>query len=247
VRFLVFQHLAIEHPGIFRRYFGERGIAWDTVELDRGEAIPDNLTNYDALAVFGGPMDVWEEHLHPWLVAEKAAIRRWVQELKRPYLGICLGHQLLAASLGGVVAKMRSPEVGIVDIDLTEASANDPLLKGVPIRPRVLQWHGAEVSVLPRGGVILARNTQCAIQSFRIGEHAYGIQFHVEIEPDTVRNWKDVPEYATALAQLLGPDGGTLLEQSAQEEMSRLNEMASTVCENFQLIVARTGVPTVTV
>jgi len=74
VRFLVFQHLDVEHPGIFRRYFGERGIVWDTVELDRGDAISNDLTAYDALAVFGGPMDVWEETEHPWLKAEKQAI-----------------------------------------------------------------------------------------------------------------------------------------------------------------------------
>jgi GMP synthase-like glutamine amidotransferase len=239
VRLLVFQHLDIEHPGIFRRYFGERGIVWDTVELDRGEAIPDDLTGYDALAVFGGPMDVWEESLHPWLVTEKAAIRHWVRELKRPYLGICLGHQLLAASLGGIVSKMPAPEVGIVDVELTEAGKSDPLMKDLPIRTRVLQWHGAEVSAPPRDGVILARNHTCAIQSFRVGEHAYGLQYHVEIEPETVGMWRMVPEYAAALAQLLGPDGGALLEQSARMEMPHLNEVASTVCQNFQSVVAR--------
>ena len=242
MRFLVFQHLNIEHPGIFRRCFSERGIAWDTVELDRGEAIPNDLTGYDALAVFGGPMDVWEESLYPWLVTEKAAIRRWVEEQKRPYLGICLGHQLLASSLGGMVSKMPAPEVGIVGVGLTEAGRSDPLMKGIPFHTRVLQWHGAEVSALPRGGVILAQNDTCPIQSFRIGEHAYGVQFHVEIEPETVGMWKKVPEYAAALTRLLGPHGGTLLEVNAQKEMPRLNEMASTVCENFQCIVARAGV-----
>jgi GMP synthase-like glutamine amidotransferase len=240
VRFLVLQHLDIEHPGIFRRYFGERGIVWDTVELDRGDAIPNDLTAYDALAVFGGPMDVWEENRYPWLITEKAAIRHWVRELKRPYLGVCLGHQLLADALGGAVSKMPAPEVGIADVDLTEAGKSDPLMKGIPLRTRVLEWHGAEVSALPPDSVILARNDTCTVQSFRAGQHAYGLQYHVEIESETVAEWNKVPAYAAALAQLLGPGGKALLEQRAQMEMPLLNELASTVCENFQSVVAGT-------
>ena len=76
-RVLVFQHIAIEHPGIFRDFMAEDGVRWDAVELDAGEAIPA-LDPYDALIVMGGPMDVFEEDKHPWLVAEKRAIRDWV-------------------------------------------------------------------------------------------------------------------------------------------------------------------------
>ncbi len=104
MRFLVFQHLAVEHPGVFRDFFVEAGIEWDVVELDEGQPIPD-LNDYDALWVMGGPMDVWEVDDHPWLVAEKAAIREAVNDRGMPFLGCCLGHQLLANALGGVCAK----------------------------------------------------------------------------------------------------------------------------------------------
>ena len=101
MKLLVFQHIECEHPGIFRGLLDGAGIQWDAVELDVGEKIPA-FESYDALWVMGGPMDVWDEDECPWLVPEKAAIRHWVCDLKKPYLGFCLGHQLLADALGGV-------------------------------------------------------------------------------------------------------------------------------------------------
>jgi GMP synthase-like glutamine amidotransferase len=87
MRLLVLQHIACEHPGVLRRFLAKDGIAWDAVELDEGEPIPE-LEPYDMLWVMGGPMDVWDIDEHPWLMAEKAAIRRWVRELQRPFLGL---------------------------------------------------------------------------------------------------------------------------------------------------------------
>jgi len=148
VKFLVFQHAAAEHPGIFRDLLRADCIAWDAVELDEGVPIPP-LDGYDALMVFGGPMDVWQEDRHPWLAAEKAAIRRWVRDKREPFLGVCLGHQLLADALGGRVQLMSKPEVGVFDIRLTAAGRLAPLFEGMPPVFPSLQWHSAEVSELP--------------------------------------------------------------------------------------------------
>ena len=87
MKLLVFQHIACEHPGSLRTYLREDGVEWDAVELDEGEPIPD-LNAYDALWVMGGPMYVWDVVENPWLIPEKQAIRTWVNELKKPYLGM---------------------------------------------------------------------------------------------------------------------------------------------------------------
>lgn len=133
MRLLVLQHIACEHPGVFRRFLAADGIAWDAVELDEGEPIPE-LESYDMLWVMGGPMDVWDVDEHPWLVAEKEAIRRWVRELRRPFLGLCLGHQLLADALGGTCGPQRPPEVGILEIELTPEGRSDRRPTKPPLR-----------------------------------------------------------------------------------------------------------------
>jgi GMP synthase-like glutamine amidotransferase len=205
MRILVFQHLTVEHPGIFREFWAEAGHQWEAVELDAQGIIPP-LQPYDLLVVMGGPMDVWETDKHPWLLPEIAAIRYWVGALKRPYLGICLGHQLLAVAMGGTVGLMPAPEVGLAEVALTEAGCTDKLLAGFPPRLETFQWHGAEVKTLPESAVVLAGNDACTVQAMRVGPHAWGFQYHVEITPSTVAEWGAVPEYAASLEQALGAE-----------------------------------------
>jgi len=243
MRFLVFQHIACEHPGILRDYLKADGIAWDAIELDEGDSIP-SLDRYDALWVMGGPMDVWEEDQHPWLIAEKRAIREAVIERGLPYLGLCLGHQLLAGALGGAVGKMSAPEVGILDIDLTAAGRSDPLFADLPARLTALQWHGAEVQHLPEGAVSLAQSPLCPIQAMRVGKHAYGLQCHIELLADTVADWSQVPAYACALDAALGAGSMQRLEAQAQKLMPDFNRTARQLYDNFmQVAFGRVAIP----
>jgi GMP synthase-like glutamine amidotransferase len=231
LRILVFQHVDVEHPAIFRDFLAEDGIAWDAVELDAGEPIPA-LEGYDQLWVMGGPMDVWEEDRHPWLVAEKQAIRAALAR-GMPYFGVCLGHQLLGAALGGRVGKAPQAEVGILDVELTEAGRADALFEGIADRFKALQWHGAEVAEPPPGAVVLARSPLCAVQAMRIGRHAYGMQYHCEILPRTVADWAQIPAYACALDATLGEGAMPRLDAAAAEAMPGFNRDARRLYRNF--------------
>lgn len=236
MKVLVLQHVDVEHPGVFRDFLREDGLAWHTIELDQGEPIPD-LEPFDVMMVMGGPQDTWQEDQFPWLRAEKAAIRRFVADMGRPYLGLCLGHQLLADALGGRVGPGPRPEVGALTISQTEDGKRDPLLAGVADPIQVLQWHGAEVKVLPEGAVHLARSEVCEHQAFRYGKHAYGLQCHVEAGPETVPNWVAIPEYERALEQTLGPGSAEKLTLDVAALLPTYGATARTIYNNFKSLI----------
>ena len=233
MRLLVFQHLDCEHPGSLRKFLAEDGVEWDTVELDAGAPIPD-LKGYDALWVMGGPMDVWDVEECPWLIPEKQAIRTWVRDLQRPYLGLCLGHQLLADALGGTCGPQRPPEVGVYQVKLTPEGVADPLFEGLPEVQTCLQWHGVRVAQPPEGAVVLATSDGCSVQAMRVGPKAWSTQYHVEVEPDTVDNWAAIPEYKAALEKTLGPGAADAIKQAADAAMPGFLANSERLYRNFR-------------
>ncbi|MBT5412968.1 MAG: type 1 glutamine amidotransferase [Rhodospirillaceae bacterium] len=236
MRFLVFQHIDVEHPGILRDFMAADGIAWDAVELDAGEEIPP-LDGYDALVVMGGPMDVWQENEHPWLVAEKAAVREAVAERGMPYLGICLGHQLLAEALGGEVGPMGGAEVGVLPVAVTEEGRADPLFQDFAERFLCLQWHGAAVTRPPPGATVLAGSPVCANQAMRVGANAYGFQYHVEVTEQTVGDWAAIPEYERSLRETLGADGLDRFKDDMETALPQFNAAARRLYDSFKALV----------
>ena len=232
MRVLVFQHVAVEHPGVFRDFLKADGIAWDPVELDEGQPIPD-LRAYDALWVMGGPMDVWDVEENPWLIPEKRAIRTWVRDLKKPFLGVCLGHQLLADAMGGTCGPQQPPEVGILEVSLTEEGKRDSVFGRQPATARALQWHGVRVAQPPEDTIVLASSAACRVQAMRVGACAWSTQYHVELEDSTIPSWGCIPKYAEALEKVQGQGALQRLMDDAKPLMPTFKDCAKRLYEDF--------------
>jgi GMP synthase-like glutamine amidotransferase len=199
---LVLQHIACEPPGVYEDVLNERGATIQRVELDEGEPLPD-WRAFDAIIAMGGPMGALDEVDHPWLADEKRLIGDAVRS-GLPFWGVCLGVQLLAASLGARVYPGSAPEVGLLPVTLTDEALADPVFAGMPRELLSLQWHG-DTFDLPDGSALLAGSPAYPNQAFRFGSAAYGVQFHLEVSPALAREWADVPAYAESLERVLGP------------------------------------------
>jgi len=210
----------------------EDNIQVDTIELDENEKIP-NLDKYDAMIVMGGPMDTWQEETYPWLKIEKENIRNFVSIKKKPYLGLCLGAQLLSEAIGGKVRKMKTPEIGVLNISITN---KESIFHGFNKNLKALQWHSYEVCDLPSNANVLATSPLCNIQAFSL-DKAFGLQFHVEQTNETVPQWACVPEYKSALETTLGPNALEKFKNDVEKNLSVFNNSAKTIYENFKKLI----------
>ena len=233
---LVLQHIEIEDPGYIKDLMEADGMQLTQVELDAGMPIPADLDRFDAMLCMGGPMDTWMEDEYPWLVDEKRRIREWVIEREKPFLGFCLGCQLLGEVLGGRVDRSEPPEIGVLDIGMTEAAKQDPLFSEYPQTIKAVQWHSYEVRGLDEHPdvTVLASSATTPYQIFSYRRHAWAIQFHVEVRADTVRQWGRVPEYREALENSLGADALEGFDRLAQQHMAEMNSLAARLYENFK-------------
>ena len=108
-----------------------------------------------------------------------------------PLLGVCLGGQLMTLALGGAVERTPTPEVGVCELSLLPEAADDPLFSVLPDKAPVAQYHGDAMTALPAGAVLLASTPDCAHQAYRLGERAWAVQFHPEVDADIVASWAD--------------------------------------------------------
>ena len=176
---IILQHIDIETPGYILDLMKKDNFNLTTIELDEGEKIPSDIVQFDGMFCMGGPMDTWMEKDYPWLIDEKIKIKEFVVDLEKPYLGFCLGCQLLGEIVGGNVVKSAPPEIGILDINMSDAYSNDHLFGKFNSTIKALQWHSYEVQNLESNNdvTLLGSSPTTKYQIFKYKNHAYAFNF----------------------------------------------------------------------
>jgi GMP synthase (glutamine-hydrolysing) len=171
--------------GLFLAPLRHHGFAIDSVDSAQRE-LPKTLAGYSAVISCGGTANTHESDKYPWIEEEIDLLRGALRD-GVPVIGLCLGAQLLTRAAGGTVHRSEPSEVGWVEVSTTAAATADPVLGDVPASFTAMQWHHYACD-LPPGAVELARNDTC-LQAFRLGETAWGTQFHIEVTRDILLTW----------------------------------------------------------
>lgn len=173
-------------PGNLAENLADQRVAFRLLHAYRNEELPDPA-EISALIVLGGAMGANDDDRFPFLSPLKQLIRSCLDH-STPYLGICLGGQLLAAAMGTQVVSCRWEELGTLQVTLTHKGEADPLFHGIPSPFNTFQWHHDSFD-LPAGATLLASSPVCPHQAFRIGSNAWGLQFHPEVTEQIIRTW----------------------------------------------------------
>jgi GMP synthase-like glutamine amidotransferase len=228
---LFVKNIDIEGPETIGGYFKKKGFAIKTVGLDTGGSLPEDGGDLEAVVVLGGPMNVYEEDKYPFLKDEDIFIKK-ILEQRVPFLGICLGAQLLAKAAGARVGRSPQEEIGFSNIHLTADGKKDPLFNGIPKTVEIFQWHG-DMFEIPLKAKLLASSKDCPHQAFKAGPCAYGFQFHIEITDKSIHEWsgeywKDKPGLAAQKNAML---------QDYQKKRAQFARIADKIYDNFLGII----------
>lgn len=235
-RLLVFQHVPHEILGTLDPLLRDHGFRIRYVNFGRHpDAVPD-LDRYHGLIVLGGPMNCDQVSRYRHLATEVAAIQAAVRDGK-PVLGICLGSQLLARALGAPVVRNPVKEIGWYGVRPTEAGRSDPLFRHFATEERIFQWHG-DTFAIPHGAVHLASSAACAHQAFRFGHHAYGLQFHLEVDEPMINRWLTTPVNRCELDALQGVIEPAAIARETPAHIGRSRELGDAVFGEFVRLFA---------
>jgi GMP synthase-like glutamine amidotransferase len=166
-----------------------RGFDVQTVHPYGGEPLPETLDGVAAIIAGGGLVDIHQADQHPWLAREIQLVREALDR-GTPFMGLCLGAQVLTAAAGGEVYRTEPHEIGWHEVELLPDAAGDPLFDGLPKRMQTMQWHyyGCRLN---GEGTELMRNP-VALQALRVGDRAWGTQFHIEVTRPVLLTWMEM-------------------------------------------------------
>lgn len=228
---LVIQHVAIEPLGTLNALLRSAGFRIRYANFGRDPHLQPNIDGYDGLIILGGPMNVDETKKHPHLLEEikiiEAALKKEI-----PVLGICLGAQLLAKTLGAEVKKNHTKEIGWYTVHTTADSKNDALLKHFLPEQKIFQWHGDTFDI-PHGATHLAKSEICENQAFRYGDKSYGLQFHLEVDQKFIERLLNNPSYHNELIELKGTNSSQILRQENDLHLPHATNLGTKIFDEF--------------
>ena len=223
-RLLVLQHVPHEILGTLNPLLKRAGFRIRYVNFGRHPDADPSLEGYHGLVVLGGPMSVNDTEQFPHLTTEMRLIEEAMKK-SLPVLGICLGAQLIAKTLGASVYPNEEKEIGWYDVTPTREAKSDPLLVEFRGPEKVFQWHGDTFDI-PKSAVHLAFSPLCANQAFRYGDNVYGLQFHLEVDEPMIKRWLRVSENRKEIESLPGKIDPDRIEMETPEYIQRLLELS---------------------
>ncbi|MBI2344134.1 MAG: gamma-glutamyl-gamma-aminobutyrate hydrolase family protein [Deltaproteobacteria bacterium] len=230
-RMLVCQHVPYEILGTLNPYLRRAGFRMRYVNFGRAPEASPTLDGYDGLIILGGPMCLRDSGHHPHLRHEMRLIEEaLVRDV--PVLGICLGAQLIAATLGAAVGTNPQKEIGWYDLRVTDEGKEDPLFAHFHETERVFQWHG-DTFTLPHSAVALAKGVICEHQAFRYQRHVYALQFHLEVDAALIERWLRVPHHKAEIAALAGTIDPETVRRDTMRHLPRSTALSHQTFQAF--------------
>lgn len=228
---LVCQHVPHEILGTLNPLFKKNRFRIQYVNFGRFPHLQPSLEGYEGLVILGGPMHVSETAQHPHLLHEMKLIEEAMKK-DLPVLGICLGAQLIAKTLGAKVLNNREREIGWHSLEMKEEAGRDPVLKHFQKKEKTFQWH-RDTFDIPKDAIHLASSSLCENQAFRYGKKVYAFQFHLEVDEHMIERWLKVPYHQETLEAVKNRTSPEKIRQETQENIHSLKSLSQKTFSEF--------------